>query len=1348
MLLQPFTINQAREVISKQPLIDDSDKILEGRYVETLSQVESEIINKLDPLGKGYIEPSLLSVLCYQLFEKSERNPHRSLTIEELNAIDTDKVLRSFYESQLQAVIRSRKKMYVFETSLVDTKGIRKRPEVNSLREKGFNTNTIEEFKKRHLIRTEKPLKDTDDTNDNNWVELIHDKIADIVKLRNTEFETQKKNSIIKYFLFAVIIITGICSLFVGVATGDKNMVMSNLVFIKDKHFATDDTLWIDSKHLVNNPMVENLTITNKNEYFISDCPYLSTINLKNIQKDTFALILNNCQALQEIIMPDSIAKISLRIKDCPNLQIHITSGIGILKIDAPTENLTFKVDPDVTNYVWYDKMLWNTDIFELVYVHISENIYELSKKFPPMALHVSHYDYKYNGKIIRINNTIAESDENSSSSVSVNGGNSHTFSLNPSQTREYKSVKFWDDERIINEKLFYHCYKLENVGLPANLTLIRASAFEGCTKLRQIHLTDNLNCIDKRAFYGCKSLKELVIPPHVSIIGEQAFANCDSLKSVTFSSPDIKIGKRAFAGCKMLETVNFPVEYKDSTDYLSYPFFDCPLLRTPSNIVINNKQKIIANNNEARFYETGQILLNDNVKQLHFPISLERDNWTFINDPSYLTDIYLPYPQPNIVKQNKKATLSIDISDDIKGGIVLHVPHGCRRYYESIPEFSDYRQIEESSVYNLYYHSLLSVINDIILQIVEHIIVLFILAFIALLLLLRLFELRKEKRNYAWLLTWYFVSLIIFFLMLLFITQVLRINGVLAIVIAMAASLSLTSYNLLQGHFEQKIKFPQFLNPKWKLKVLLAVLSTGLFTLLLLGILISNKKSPITIEDAVKAGDYSKATHLIYKDLMDASSIEKNTTLRYRAILLQSGITPEVTLVETIQYDDKTFKPHITDFRSDGPNVLFVQQGDSLDIWSEIGYRRIPKPENPFKGNSDFSIVPLCSCMNYYNKQSDSTAIFDMNDLNSKPIIVKGTLRNHHLYGSNIQIRSYNFYLTETQEGKRFVYDKNEGMIELPPLPEAESMYSFGNENFYLESVKTSSNTYETLIYGVSKGIAFCRKFSSSEPGRITRNGNLFGGSSLRNYAFYNSSKDYQIDSIPVFGTIAEFGDDYIYYTSDGKRFLYNILQNYSISLEDRLYNPNATEGRFTGCKYFYLKSNWNVGKAFKYPQIYLFRLSDDYRMVKRLNANAAVECPNNYIAAIQDSVRHYYYVDGDFIIEGGVSPLSFYDQMSYNSKGRIDNIQGDFAISYKRENDEGIYTLYPLMDKDVPPLVFKEWQPIISGHNIIQWDWAKEVIIISRYDTLQDLLEKSPYLSDKEKVSLKLHLKELGVE
>ena len=92
--------------------------------------------------------------------------------------------------------------------------------------------------------------------------------------------------------------------------------------------------------------------------------------------------------------------------------------------------------------------------------------------------------------------------------------------------------------------------------------------------------------------------------------------------------------------------------------------------------------------------------------------------------------------------------------------------------------------------------------------------------------------------------------------------------------------------------------------------------------------------------------------------------------------------------------------------------------------------------------------------------------------------------------------------------------------------------------------------------------------------------------------------------------------------------------------------------------------------------------------------------------------------------------------------------DIEGDFAVLYKRIDDKGTYILYPLLDKDVAPITFQDFHPIISKNDIIQWDWVRNMIIISHYDTLQDLINKTPYLSESEKEEVNSHLNKLGVE
>jgi len=1333
MLLPPFTITQAEEVITSQPLVDESNKIVDGKYVATLNQVKAEIISKLDPNGKGFIEPSLLSVICYRLFEKTGGDPEMQITQKDLNSIGIDRVLRDFYESQIEAVIRSRKRMYLLEKCLLDERGIRKRPEQKELNDKGFSDDILEQLKNHHIIRTEKPLKSS---GEKNWVELIHDKIADVVKERITEYENNKRNQIIRWILISIVLIASIYSLLGVISTNDKNKVMSNLTCVKDREFTTDDTLWIDSQHLHNNSMVETISIIDKDEYNISNCQYLSTVDLSKLGKNDFVLKLKNCQLLQKIIMPDSIRNLSLVIEKCPNLQIHVTKGIGSLTIDAPNEDLSVRVDPDVRNYVWYDKVLWNMDIFEVVYCFVPDKTEVLSKYFPQSASKVSSIGYKG----IKINNLGAVADERSTSSVSIRGGNSFTFSKR--EIKEYKSVQFWDDESSITEKLFYHSNKLENVVLSSKLSYIFPSAFEGCIKLSNVQLPNSLYHIGKRAFYGCKSLKEIVIPSSVAFIGDLAFANCDSLESVKILSPNIQIGKRAFYGCKNLKMVVLPPNVKYVIDYFSYPFLGCPRLGFLDNFEISSKPGVISKNKNATFYETGQIQLENDPKELHFPISMERRIWDFLDDPVSLTDIYLPYPQPNIVRHNEKIIFNIDISDELKGKIVLHVPYGCRRYYESIPAFSSYRQIEECDVLSLYVNNSLSIIYGLFQLMMAHIIIGLLLLSLSVFIIYSLCVFRQERRNYKLFIISVILMICAFFLILAFITQILKMDGVSALALAMFITIILMSYLMLQGKISRIIKLPKF--PKPSKKVIYVSLFVPSLLLVFAVIICTMRKDSMTIESAVAKSDYRNAICLMYEELKNASSIDKGKVMHYRSILIQSGVLPEITLKGEFIFDDKNYRPIISQHGLGKPNYLIQQLDDSIKIWDEFGYRQIKKPVNPFINDAVFNIDMQYTCMTYYDNKNDSTVLYDLNKQSAVPLHMKGMIDN-----DIPTARPFNYYLTKTRDGKQYLYSKKGIGVELPSLPEMNGGYHMGNEDYHLETVASKGSKYETLIYGILDNKPVFRKFYSEHPRQLTKDGYLIVDKKSPNaLLYYSSSKNFEMDSIIVNGVVEGYGNGHIYYTKNKERFLYNIDHEYNIPLESKFHDPNAAFYGFIGSRYFYLKSTGEASKAFKYPKIYIFDMLDDYKMIRRFEGDDIVECPNDYIAILQDSIRHYYNVSNGSFYKGGSSPRTFHDPIDIRYKGEQIDVEGNFAVLYNRIDDKSTYILYPLLDKNVAPITFQDWQPIISKNDIIQWDWVRNMIIISHYDTLQDLINKTPYLSGSEKKEVNSHLNQLGVE
>lgn len=57
---------------------------------------------------------------------------------------------------------------------------------------------------------------------------------------------------------------------------------------------------------------------------------------------------------------------------------------------------------------------------------------------------------------------------------------------------------------------LFYQCYELTDVTLPADLTVIGDSMFENCTKLTHVTIPSGVTRIEREAFAMCGALKEI----------------------------------------------------------------------------------------------------------------------------------------------------------------------------------------------------------------------------------------------------------------------------------------------------------------------------------------------------------------------------------------------------------------------------------------------------------------------------------------------------------------------------------------------------------------------------------------------------------------------------------------------------------------------------------------------------------------------------------------------------------------------------------------------------------------------------------------------------------------------
>lgn len=119
--------------------------------------------------------------------------------------------------------------------------------------------------------------------------------------------------------------------------------------------------------------------------------------------------------------------------------------------------------------------------------------------------------------------------------------------------------------EDVIGESMFYNCYNLRKMELPATTQRIEDYAFFGCSRLKQIKLPET--CVT---------------------VGEYAIAFCDSLSSMSLPAGLVRIGESAFTYCTSLSTIYSAIEKMSdvvSDDYYFSPFdgiSDCCLWHIP----------------------------------------------------------------------------------------------------------------------------------------------------------------------------------------------------------------------------------------------------------------------------------------------------------------------------------------------------------------------------------------------------------------------------------------------------------------------------------------------------------------------------------------------------------------------------------------------------------------------------------------------------------------------------------------------------------------------------------------------------------------------------------------------
>ena len=139
---------------------------------------------------------------------------------------------------------------------------------------------------------------------------------------------------------------------------------------------------------------------------------------------------------------------------------------------------------------------------------------------------------------------------------------------------RALESVTFEKGSKLttIGNKLFYACYALKSITIPASVETIGEYCFYCCTALESVTFEEvsKLTSIAQKAFGECPALKSITIPASVETIGEFCFAYCYALESVTFEkgSKLTTIGGSAFDSCEALKSITIPASVETVGQY------------------------------------------------------------------------------------------------------------------------------------------------------------------------------------------------------------------------------------------------------------------------------------------------------------------------------------------------------------------------------------------------------------------------------------------------------------------------------------------------------------------------------------------------------------------------------------------------------------------------------------------------------------------------------------------------------------------------------------------------------------------------------------------------------------
>lgn len=614
MFLLPMTREQATAVINEQPLPGDDTK-----NVETLSPVSDDIITLIDQGNNGGVEPFILSVLCSRLYEKAMRSGLPQLTSKDMPQSSASEILAEFYDNAVNGIFNAnRQQLYTFESFMVDEDGHRNRVKVKQL---GFSDDYLARLKEKHLVRT------CDTSGGDEYIELIHDRIAEVIHGRAMLRRQHHKTNII-IAVIATIVVMMALGWFCYRTVMPRERVIEKPV--------SHETLTASEQYTIPSGVLtlNNTTVEAHAFAYNPDLRVLHIGDSVKLEADAF----HDNNNLEEIYLDGKGIETECEFNECNSIRkIFISDTCSIDSIHWDCFRFYGPRNSSSRRYL------------SLLSIGQNPNMIQTNDGIKTSKSHLTVINFPDHGRLVEVEGRGKLKEEKyytDTSSISINPpaeiGKEHyryvsftkldsikgrfpyrCHSVNLPKVTYIGNEAFRGDSIVslylpevvlIGSKAFFDCKLLEDVDLPMvttigsyafvnsqinflslpEATIINDSAFSACHNLQAIDLP-KLHYLGDFSFYRCNRLQQVNLPelesvgveafffseklceldlPRVQFIGFGAFKDCYGLLSVNIPAVS-EIGDGIFKGCSSLQQIRVSKKCAEDLQNNTQQYFD-----------------------------------------------------------------------------------------------------------------------------------------------------------------------------------------------------------------------------------------------------------------------------------------------------------------------------------------------------------------------------------------------------------------------------------------------------------------------------------------------------------------------------------------------------------------------------------------------------------------------------------------------------------------------------------------------------------------------------------------------------------------------------------------------------